>query len=115
MELAKEERDLVTAKTAPRYRRSKRHGKTRILDEYVALTGYDRSYARWLLRTWGHARVLQVGGVAHRYVVGRGRQRAASSRPRRYDAAVVAVLQEVWLFSGELCGKSRCIGSGGGV
>lgn len=47
------EKQLVGKATAERYRRSLKKEKGRILDEFVALTGYERSYARYVLRTSG--------------------------------------------------------------
>jgi hypothetical protein len=47
------ERQSVTAVVAGRYRKAGKKGKGRILDEFSELTGYNRSYASWVLRNWG--------------------------------------------------------------
>ncbi len=47
------ERKSVTEATAWRYRRSGKKGKGLILDEFVQVTGYNRAYARHVLRATG--------------------------------------------------------------
>jgi len=51
--LTMKERQSVTAVVAGRYRKAGKKGKGRILDEFSELTGYNRSYASWVLRNWG--------------------------------------------------------------
>ena len=79
--------ELVTA-VQRRYARAGRGEKGRILDEFVAATGYHRKWAIELLR---HGPPPARGG--------RG------GRPRVYSAVVVGALRTVWEASGELCGK----------
>ena len=69
------ERKAVTEATGGRYRRSSKKEKGRILDEFVELTLYERSYARLVLRGTGK----KVYAGTRRYV-GRagGRARVAS-------------------------------------
>src|SRR5437899_62885 len=53
MGLTMNERRAVTAVMVARYRRASKKQKGRLLDELIALTGYNRWYAVGLLR--GHA------------------------------------------------------------
>jgi hypothetical protein len=80
-------RELLAA-LRPRYRRASKAGKGRILDEFVAATGYHRKYAIHLLR--------------------HGPPPAART-PRRghtpYGPAVVRALTQLWQLSGQLCAK----------
>ena len=80
-------RELLTA-LRPRYRRASKAEKGRILDEFVAATGYHRKYAIHLLR---HG------------------PRPAASAPRQghtpYGPAVVRALTQLWQLSGYLCAK----------
>ena len=70
-----------------RYLRASRSEKTRILDEFVAVTGLHRKSAIRALR--------------------QGYQRGAERRGRRrtYTGSVVAALVEIWRVCGCICGK----------
>jgi hypothetical protein len=72
----------------PRYLKASKGGKGRILDEFVATTGYHRKYAIHLLRN--------------------GRPRGRRKRVGRrwtYGPEVVVALVQLWEASGHLCGK----------
>ena len=80
-------RELLKA-IRPRYLKASKAEKTRILDEFVAVTNYNRKYAIQLLR--------------------HGRPRRSSKkvgRRRTYGPDVVAALVKVWEASGQVCGK----------
>ena len=79
--------ELVRA-TAERYGRGNRAEKVRILDEFVAITGFHRKHAMRLLRN---------GPPTPR----------SGARPGRrlYDAAVREALIVVWEASDRVCGK----------
>ena len=79
--------DLLTAIRA-RYRAGTKDEKLRILDEFVAVTGYHRKHA---------IRLFKAGPAA----------RGASRRSRRplYDAAVREALVVLWEASDRVCGK----------
>lgn len=85
MGLTMKERKAVTAVMVARYLRASKKQNGRLLDELVALTGYNRWYAVGLLR--GHGR---PPGGQRGWTQGRPRQRR-----RRYDAAVLAALRQV--------------------
>lgn len=80
-------RELLKA-IRPRYRKVSKREKSRILDEFVAATGYNRKYAIQLLRN-GPSRP--------------SRQRRG--RSLIYGPDVVAALVQVWEACGHLCGK----------
>ena len=92
------ERRSVTEMTAGRYRRSGKKGKGLILDELVQVTGYNRAYARHVLRATG--KKVYAGA---RVYVGRAGPRVA--RSREYDEKVLAVLKKVWKTLDYICGK----------
>lgn len=52
------ERQAVVKETAVRYRRAKKKARSQILDEFVALTKYKRSYAAYVLRNYGARKAL---------------------------------------------------------
>jgi len=95
MGLTMKERKAVTAVMRARYRRAGKKQKGCLLDELVALTGYNRWYAVGLLR--GHG--PPPGGQHGRAAVHPRR------RPRVYDAAVLAALRQVWIIMDCICGK----------
>jgi len=95
------ERKRVAERTAGRYRRARKKEKTVILNEFVELTGYTRSYARLVLRN--HGRVVAVSNKLHvRGEVGRWQRRARSSY---YDEKVKKLLVIVGRIMDYICGK----------
>lgn len=81
-------RDELLAAVAVRYRESSRAEKTRILDEFAAVTGHHRKHAVRLLRSCPS-------------------DRHSASRPQRrlYDEAVRKALIVLWEASDRICGK----------
>jgi IS30 family transposase len=71
----------------PRYQQADRGAKSRILDEFVAVTGYHRKYAIQVLKHWPRRRVRQ-------------RRRAVAQY-----AAVVGPLEQLWAVADHICGK----------
>jgi hypothetical protein len=80
-------RELLKA-TRPRYLKASKAEKGCILDEFVAVTGYNRKYAIHLLRNGPPKRSTKKAG-----------------RRRTYGPDVVAALAKVWEASGRVCGK----------
>lgn len=102
MRLMMKERKRIAAATAGRYRQAGKKEKGAILNEFVELTGFARSYAALVLRNQG--RVVQV----NRKVRVRGDVGKRLSRPGRgptYDAETVKVLVQVWRIMDYICGK----------
>jgi len=95
------ERKSVTSVTAGRYREARKKVKQQILDEFCRTTGYNRSYARLVLRN--HGRRITVS--ADRAVVGDLEQKRQRLRPKVYDAKVSQALVQIWLLLDYLCGK----------
>ncbi len=88
MSVRQQSKHELAAAVSGRYRRAGRADKGRILDEFVAATGYDRKWA---------IRLLRGGPPPPR--VGHG------GRPRAYSSVVVGALRAVAEASGWLCGK----------
>ncbi len=91
------ERRAVVKATARRYQRGRKKEKQKMLDEFTELTGYNRSYARTVLRNYG-----QHGGRHERPVVS-GRRRAMSRQ--HYDQKVLEALRRIWMILDFICGK----------
>src|SRR6266511_3691140 len=102
MRLTMKERKRIAAAMAGRYRRARKKEKTAILNEFVELTGFARSYAAMVLRN--HGRVVQVNAKLRvRGDVGK-QQRRPGRRPD-YDEEVVKVLIKVWRIMDYVCSK----------
>jgi hypothetical protein len=87
------ERKAVVRQMAARYRRAGKKERGRLLDELVALTGYNRRYAVGLL-----------GHPAQKPVEAR-KARSSRVRQRHYDASVLAALRRIWVILDCICGK----------
>jgi hypothetical protein len=101
MRLAMSERRVLVKAFAARYQAGCKKQRSRVLDEFVAVSGYDRAYASWLLR-W-HGRKVRVG--PRLVVVGDATKRVRRRRPRVYDEAVVVALVRLWVLLDYLSGK----------
>jgi hypothetical protein len=91
------ERRAVVKATARRYQRGRKKEKQKILDEFVELTGYNRSYGRTVLRNHGR----QAG--RQKQPATRARRRALSRR--HYDQKVLEALRRIWMILDFICGK----------
>jgi hypothetical protein len=87
-------RKAVTKEVRHRYRVARKKSKGVLLDEFVALTGYNRCYAsrvlRWQVVMWSPSRAPSVGR--------RGRE-------RQYGGKVLEALKKIWAVLDFPCGK----------
>ncbi len=95
------QRQAVTKVTGGRYREAGKKEKKQMLDEFCETTGYNRCYARWVLRHQGQR--VEVGRA--RVLIGDVRQKQQRSKPKIYDAKVGRALIVIWELLDYLCGK----------
>ncbi|MCT1608069.1 transposase family protein [Nesterenkonia massiliensis] len=88
----------ITKKYAAAYEAASKKTKSRILDQLVEVTGWNRDHARQQLRR----RMAQPKGRAQATVAVLDRRKNPGSR-YSYDA--LKVLQHVWAVAGGICGK----------
>jgi len=104
MRLTKMMRNTLTQAQASRYRVSSYQQKRRILDEFVASTGYNRKYASHLLSHWGLSTYTRIDGELVRLKAGRARSKIRVGH-RRYDERVDQALCKLWDLFDRMCGK----------
>lgn len=95
------ERKSVTAVVAGRYRRAGKKDKGQILDEFTQLTGYNRSYAAWVLRNVGKR--IRINNKL--VIVGDRKKKIRRNKPRSYDEKVLSALRKIWAIMDCICGK----------
>lgn len=95
------ERRVLVKTHARDYQRAGKKEKGRILEVFVGVTGYNRSYAARLLRS--HGRKIHMGGrlVAEVDAVRRVKRR----RARLYGSAEAELLKRLWEYLDYPCGK----------
>jgi len=101
MELTLKERQKLTSITAKKYRKAQKREKSKILDTFVAQTGYARKYAIHILANEG--KVKPVNNRLRAKVSQKSRKKRVY--PSVYDTAVRDALAPIWMAFSFLCGK----------
>ena len=101
MRLTMKERRSVTAIVATRYQKVSKKEKNTILHEFTQLTGYNRCYAAFLLRS--HGKKLRINQKT--VLIGDLKKRTKRNRQRTYDDKVVCALKKIWFVMDCICGK----------
>jgi len=96
----------ITAEIQERYKKASRKQKKVILDEFVALTGYNRNYASRVLRQYYGKLIGSIGSGKRkiRYVIGKDK-RSKRDRKRFYGDDVTEALKKIWTILDMPCGK----------
>jgi hypothetical protein len=95
------QRQAVAKVTAKRYQEASKKEKKQMLDEFCRTTGYNRCYARWVLRHQGK-RLAVRDGVLVKADLARRQKRV---KARTYDEPVQRALVQIWELLDYLCGK----------
>ena len=101
MRLTMKARQEVTKATAGQYRGASKKEKGKILDQFIATTGYSRWYARLVLRHEG--RRLQTDKQT--IIVVERKSSVKRKRARCYDEKVQTALIRLWRIMDYICGK----------
>jgi hypothetical protein len=101
MRLTVKERQKAARITAARYQKASKKQKGIILNEFIALSDYDRCYASYLLKNhgkkvWLNNKVIVIGDIAKKH----NRQRR-----RTYGEDVLKPLKRIWVIMDCICGK----------
>jgi hypothetical protein len=105
MGLSMNVKKALTGELAPQYRRAGKKEKSKMLDEFVRQTGYNRKYALHMLTHWGKDIFLTVDGKPVKLKAGTTKRRKGGGRKPVYGPEVIASLRLVWAFFWYQCGK----------
>jgi hypothetical protein len=103
-EIDMEVRKEISKAVVKRYKKSSKKEKGKILDEFTKITGYNRSYASWLLNNLGKKIVFYRDGKRI-ILVGEKIKKRKGERPVIYDKKVIDKLKKIWKTFDCLCGK----------
>ena len=95
----------LTEKTAKRYCTAGKKNKTKILDEFIATTGYNRKYAIHVLKNTAYIKVTHFNTVARQSVQLITKTRKKRNYEKYYGQAVQEHVIRLWIFSMYLCAK----------
>lgn len=101
MRLTMDEKKKAAAILAPRYQKARKKDRGKMLDEFVALTGYRRSYASHMLTTHGKRRRVGVNW----YIQADVRKKGVRGRKKVYGEEVRKPLITIWNIMDCICGK----------
>ncbi len=101
MRLTMNERRAVVKVVASRYQRGSKKHKGDILKEFMEITGYNRCYAAYLLRSHGKRIRISKDTV----VEGDITKNAERVAHKIYDERVFHVLRKIWFIMDCICGK----------
>jgi hypothetical protein len=102
------QKKAVTKELKKRYNRASKKKKTVMLDEFCATTGYNRSYASWILKTKKQKVLgyLRTGGKTIKFVAeDKKKKKKKKGRPRIYTYDVLLALKKIWAIFDLICGK----------
>lgn len=105
MGLTMHEKKSLTLEVARRYRKAKKKEKSRMLDEFVATTRYNRVYASWLLSNWGREISRRLRNGDKLVLVKEPRRKRTRKRPPTYDRDLFPALRKIWGILNYPCGK----------
>jgi transposase InsO family protein len=108
MEMTMKSRQELTGVTSRRYRKAPRLVKSRILNEFIAATGYNRGYGATLLRNYGKSKKILAQGKPLKITTTKKR-RKPGGRPRVYGNSEARILAILWKKLGYLCGKRLAV------
>jgi hypothetical protein len=97
-------RKVISKEVAKRYQKARKREKSKILDEFVELTGYNRKYGSWLLRNWGREVVVWTGSKRIVFIGDIKKQKKRQGK-RFYDKEVEEVLKKIWYILDFICGR----------
>jgi len=104
--LSMRHKKAVTTEVKKRYIKETKKGKTTILDEFVALTGYNRTYAARILSLAAGKVIgyIRSGGKRIKYVIGKDKKTKRKAN-KIYGYDVFLALKKIWTTFDFICSK----------
>jgi hypothetical protein len=99
------EKKALTREVSKRYQQAEKKEKTKILDELVKTTGYNRKYLLHILANWGKATTVRLSGKMVRLKASPGKRRKGGGRKPIYTGEFIVTLRAIWIFFWYRCGK----------
>jgi hypothetical protein len=96
MGLTMQEKKAITREISKRYQKAEKKEKTRILDEMVKTTGYNRKYILHVLSNFGKTTIYQKTS---------GKRKKGGGRKQIYTDEFKTTLRAIWVFFWYRCGK----------
>ena len=100
-----QEKKAFTGEISKRYQKAKKKEKTRILDELVKTTGYNRKYILHVLANWGKTTTVRLEGKTVRLKASPHKRKKGGGRKPIYTGEFIVVLRSIWVFFWYRCGK----------
>ena len=95
----------LSEETAKRYCTAGKKQKTKIIDEFIATTGYNRKYAIHVLKNSAYVKVTHFNNVARQSVQAITKTRKKRNYEKYYGQDVQQEVIRLWIFSMYLCTK----------
>lgn len=98
------QKQAITKELRQRYNRSRKKEKTKILDEFSSLTGYNRCYASCILKIKKEKVIgyITTGKKKIKYVLKKDKKK---TRAKIYDYDVFLALRKIWTIFDFICSK----------
>ena len=101
--LTMRQKKAVTRELRDRYSKSSKKEKTIILNGFIQLTRYNRSYAARILRLKEVLGYMHIEGKRVRLV--RDNRKIKRKKKKIYDEGVLVALKEIWKIGDYICSK----------
>ena len=104
--LGMKQKQAITKELKTRYNKARKKEKTKILDEFTALTKYNRCYASCILKTKKEKVIgyIRTGGKKIKYVLEK-KKKEKRARAKIYGHDVFLALKKIWAIFDFICGK----------
>ena len=100
------QKKAITEELKTRYSKATKKEKTKMLDEFCAVTGYNRCYASWILKMKS-GKVLgymTTRGKRIKFVIGK-KKKTKKKRDKIYGYDVFLKLKKIWAIFDFICSK----------
>jgi hypothetical protein len=105
MGLSMQTKKELTEEVSKRYQKAGKKEKSKILDDFVKNTNYNRKYALHILANWGKTTTVLLGTKTVKLKAGTRKRRKGGGRKPIYTGEFIIVLRKIWAFFWYRCGK----------